>query len=430
MLVVGFIVYAVVMFLVQVLGMTFYGGMFEMVIGAYKGSRNVVFGDLFSGFRKFGSYALYALVLFGISIGLNLLNIIPFIGGIISLVVMIWISVIWLYVLPLIADQGLGFGEAASRSNQMVKGAGWWWTFGMVILLGLAALAAAIVILLVAWGVYQGSDVAGIIIGLLLFLVFAVLFPPYTICYVSVLYIGSGGDLAVAAAAGRRASRHPAGASGASGLRCTGAADLRHAGLANVGRTGPRRSAARRRRRLEGGRGPARRPADGSAAHAGAVRAAAGAAGRPGRRSGGRRHERCDRQGRRGRSPDGGHRCSRGSARAARAAGAAGAARPGSAGRQRLSRTAPADSHPGEAGGAVRPRPPVLVGRGRRCAGPRRRRAKQYAAPRCDASQTTIRVISSGERIRSWCRAGDRDANLVERGVVKHAPGASDRSVA
>ena len=41
MLVVGFIVYAVAMFLVQVLGMTFYGGMFEMVIGAYKGGRNV-----------------------------------------------------------------------------------------------------------------------------------------------------------------------------------------------------------------------------------------------------------------------------------------------------------------------------------------------------------------------------------------------------
>ena len=65
--------------------MTFYGGMFEMVIGAYRGSRNVLFGDLFSGFRKFGAYALYALVLFGISLGLNLLNILPVLGAIISL---------------------------------------------------------------------------------------------------------------------------------------------------------------------------------------------------------------------------------------------------------------------------------------------------------------------------------------------------------
>ncbi len=202
LLVVGFIVYAVAMFLVQVLGMTFYGGMFEMVVGAYRGGRNVLFGDLFSGFRKFGAYALYAVVLFGISIGLNLLNIVPVIGGIIGLVVMIWISVIWIYVLPLIADQGLGFGEAASRSNQMVKGAGWWWTFGMVFLLGLAALVAVVVIVLIAIGVYQGSEWAGVVVGLLLFLIFAVLFPPYSICYVSVLYIASGGDVAVAVPAG------------------------------------------------------------------------------------------------------------------------------------------------------------------------------------------------------------------------------------
>ena len=145
LLVVGFIVYIVAMFLIQVVAMTFYGGMFEMVIGAYRGNRGVEFGDLFSGFRKFGAYALYAVVLFGISLGLSLLNILPLIGGVISFVVSVWITVIWLYVLPLIADQGLGFGEAASRSNQMVKGAGWWWTFGMVVLLGLALIAAAVV---------------------------------------------------------------------------------------------------------------------------------------------------------------------------------------------------------------------------------------------------------------------------------------------
>ncbi len=197
---VGAVVYAVFMFLVQVVAMTFYGGMFEMVIGAYRQQRNVRFGDLFSGFHKFGAYAVYALVLFGISIGLGLLNILPFIGGIISLVVSIWITIIWLFALPLIADQGLGFGQAASQSNQMVKGAGWWWTFGMVILLGIAAIVAVIVIVLIAMGVYQGSEWVGVAIGLLLFLVFAVLFPPYSICYVSVLYVASGGDLAVAKA--------------------------------------------------------------------------------------------------------------------------------------------------------------------------------------------------------------------------------------
>jgi hypothetical protein len=206
----GIIVYLVAMFLIQVLMMTFYGGMFEMVIGAYRQQRNVQFGDLFSGFRKFGSYVVFALVMFGISTGLTLLNVLPFIGGIIALVVSIWISIVWLYVLPLIADQGLGFTDAAGKSNQMVKSAGWWWTFGMVILLGLAAVVAVVLIVLIATGFYRASETGGIIVGLLLFLVFAVLFPPYSICYLSVLYVASGGDVAVVPAGGGIGTLPPA----------------------------------------------------------------------------------------------------------------------------------------------------------------------------------------------------------------------------
>jgi hypothetical protein len=206
----GVVVYLVAMFLIQVLTLTFYGGMFEMVIGAYREQRNVRFGDLFSGFRKFGSYALYALVMFGISVGLGLLNILPFIGAIIAFVVSIWIAIIWLYILPLIADQGLTFMAAAGKSNQMVKSAGWWWTFGMVILLGIAAIVIVVLIVIVAMGFARASDTAGIVTGILLFLVFAVLFPPYSICYISVLYVASGGDIAVVPAGGGMGTLPPA----------------------------------------------------------------------------------------------------------------------------------------------------------------------------------------------------------------------------
>ena len=206
----GGLVYLVAVLLIQVLGMTFYGGMFEMVIGAYREQRNVNFADLFSGFRKFGSYVVFALVMFGISIGLSVLNFLPLIGSIIAFVVSIWIYVIWLYVLPLIADQGLGFMDAAGKSNQMVKSAGWWWTLGMVILLGLAAAVAVALILVIAVGFYRASEAGGIILGLLLFLVFAVLFPPYAICYVSVLYVASGGDIAVVPAGGGMGTLPPA----------------------------------------------------------------------------------------------------------------------------------------------------------------------------------------------------------------------------
>ena len=193
MILVGILLYIVVLFVVQVVAMVFYGGMFEMVIGAARGNRGVRFGDLFSGFRKFGAYTLYALVMMGISFATNLLQVIPFIGAIIALVISLWIGVIWLYVLPLIADHGMAFSAAAKRSFEMVKSVGWWRTFGMLVVLGLAIVAALIVIVLVAVLIGKGSEWAGIAVGLVLFLVFAVLVPPYSICYVSVMYLGSGG---------------------------------------------------------------------------------------------------------------------------------------------------------------------------------------------------------------------------------------------
>jgi hypothetical protein len=189
-------------FLIEVVAFTFYGGLFEMVIGAYRQQRDVEFSDLFKGFHKFGSYALYALVLSAIQFGLGLLNILPFIGWIISLVLTLWITIIWLYVLPLIADHGLSFMQAAGKSREMVRSSGWWWTFGMMILLWLAAVIviAIVVVLSVVFG--KADSTVGVVVAILLFLVFAVLFPPYAICYVSVLYVGSGGDLATVPAGG------------------------------------------------------------------------------------------------------------------------------------------------------------------------------------------------------------------------------------
>ena len=74
--------------------------------------------------------------------------------------------------LPLIADQGIGFMEAAGHSKRMVTGAGWWrWTFGMIgILLGIASIAAVAVIEIVARVFYQTNEWVGLVIGILLFL--------------------------------------------------------------------------------------------------------------------------------------------------------------------------------------------------------------------------------------------------------------------
>lgn len=199
----AFVAACALVLVIQVVMWTFYGGMFEMVIGAYRQNRPVSFADLFCGFRKFGAYALYALAWTGISFALSLVAAIPVIGILIDLVVAVWLAVLWIYVVPLIADQGLGFVEAAKRSAHMVRGAGWWWTFAMVVLLGIAIVAGIAVIVLLAQGVSQGGTVAGTMAGVVLSFGFAVLVPPYAICYLSVLYIASGGDVVETRAGGR-----------------------------------------------------------------------------------------------------------------------------------------------------------------------------------------------------------------------------------
>ena len=187
----GIIAYIITMLVVQVLGMVFYGGMFEMVIGAEREARDVRFGDLFSGFSKFGAYVVFALVWFGISLGLSVIGLIPVLGWIIGLVIATWLSVLWLYVLPLIADQQLSFGDAAGRSKEMVTGVGWWSTFGLIVVLYIVLGVIAIAIAFIAAAAYQGSETTGIALGVVLFIAFAVLAGPFAICYISAMYLGS-----------------------------------------------------------------------------------------------------------------------------------------------------------------------------------------------------------------------------------------------
>jgi len=202
MIVLGLIAGVIGVFVIAVLGMTFYGGMFEMVIGAARQDRPVRFGDLFSGFRKFGAYALFGLVIAGIFILLGLLNIIPILGTIIMICALIWIEILWLYVLPLIADRSMSFGEAQTRSREMVKSTGWWKTFGTLILLLVAIWVIGLIIALISSGLSRASESAGSVIGSLLFLVFEVVVGPYAICYIATMYLESEGTQPAMAGAG------------------------------------------------------------------------------------------------------------------------------------------------------------------------------------------------------------------------------------
>ncbi len=195
------VAYVVGLFLIMVLGMTFHGGIFEMVIGAARKNRPARFGDVFSGFKKFGAYALFAVVMFGIVLGLTLLNIIPVIGFIVMIVVLVWIGVMWLYVLPLIADKGMTFGDAQRRSREMVGGVGFWNTLGRLILLLVAIWIVGLIIALITAGLNKASSSAGSIVGGLLLIVFEVIVGPYVVCYISAMYLDSAAPAPAAAGA-------------------------------------------------------------------------------------------------------------------------------------------------------------------------------------------------------------------------------------
>ena len=201
-LIVAFILGVVGYLIVSVLAMVFYGGMFEMVIGAARENRGVNFVDLFGGFRKFGSFIVFWLVMAGIGIVSILVMIIPVIGWIAVPVFWAWLGTTWLYVLPLIADRGLTFGEAARTSSQMVKGVGWWKTFGTVIVLGAAFFVVALVISLFGRASSALSSV--------LSLIFEIAAGPFAICYISTMYLGSAPEAVPATAGGYGVPAPPA----------------------------------------------------------------------------------------------------------------------------------------------------------------------------------------------------------------------------
>jgi hypothetical protein len=201
-LIVAFILGVVGYLIVSSLAMVFYGGMFQMVLGAAREHRGVDFADLFGGFRKFGSFIVFWLVIAGISIACVVVAIIPVIGWIAVPVFAAWLGTTWLYVLPLIADRGLTFGEATRASSQMVKGVGWWKTFGTIIVLGAAFFVVSLVISFIGRASSAFSSI--------LMLAFEIAAGPFAICYVSTMYLEAGGEGALVPAAAYGAPAPPA----------------------------------------------------------------------------------------------------------------------------------------------------------------------------------------------------------------------------
>lgn len=101
-----------------------FAGLYGMVIGRVRDGRRPEVGDVFAGLARFWSYAAAALALV-VLVGLASITIV---GGFV-------LATIWLYVLPLMVDRGLGVGEAMKASKDLVLQAGFWEHLALVVVL-------------------------------------------------------------------------------------------------------------------------------------------------------------------------------------------------------------------------------------------------------------------------------------------------------
>jgi hypothetical protein len=131
-------------------------GLYGMVVGRVRDGKTPHVGDVFDQFDRFWSFFGAALVLF-VLVGLASLTIV---GGIL-------LAAAWLYVVPLMVDRNMRFGEALGESYRMVKAAGYWEHVAFVLIVvvigalahGLVALLATpFIVVLVAAAYYVAAD--------------------------------------------------------------------------------------------------------------------------------------------------------------------------------------------------------------------------------------------------------------------------------
>ena len=119
----GLVVQLLTILTMGILAGPFLGGYFLLIILYLRENRKPKFNDIFSGLQQFSNLLPYFLVLLTIFIGFMLL-ILP------GFVLATW----WLYVLPLMVDRKISFGEAMKLSTKKVNETGFLMHFVFLLL--------------------------------------------------------------------------------------------------------------------------------------------------------------------------------------------------------------------------------------------------------------------------------------------------------
>ena len=179
----------------QLLVLVLEGGMLKMAIDSGRSGRGAQLGDLFAGFARLPAYLVFGLIVaFGVPAGcllvfavtvkvapVLLLFVVPA-----CFVLVVWLSVSWVYAVPLIADRGLGPIEALTRSREMVSRVGWFATFGLLLLVVILTWLVSFVIsaaTALVFGRGAGSVPVMSVVDIVIM--------PYLVCYLASMYLGS-----------------------------------------------------------------------------------------------------------------------------------------------------------------------------------------------------------------------------------------------
>ncbi len=135
LLVATLIAFALSVVTLGILAGPLFAGLYGMVAGRLNEGRRPEVGDVFACMDRFWAFFGAALAL-AIIIGLAWVTII---GGVL-------LTTIWFYVFPLMVERRMRFGEALRVSYDMVKRAGFWEHFALVVLLTVIGAAASSVL--------------------------------------------------------------------------------------------------------------------------------------------------------------------------------------------------------------------------------------------------------------------------------------------
>lgn len=126
-------------------------------------------------------------------------------------VALIWISIKLTYVIPAMAEEGLGGWDAIKRSFAVTKGA-WWKTFGyqlVLVLLGMALMIVPYIIIMASAfgaantgrGEMAGGALVGLVVGVILLYALLILFVPYQYLFTGLMYLSRTRELGAPVAA-------------------------------------------------------------------------------------------------------------------------------------------------------------------------------------------------------------------------------------